>query len=334
MSPSSPREGAIPSDEEVMSVYHGCLQHQQGHFLNPPALIDSFSRHGVPLLAQGPSHWHIPPPPPCNADTAEKLTAMVGGERKDGEKGGGRGEEEEGGGIWKDNSRMWASMYHFFCTGVTAWAPAEWDMSSWASRLRHVRPAFEAVNVDLLFKFSPPTAPGRTSTPPPAHAHIHTHTTTPSSPTTYTTTPSPISPSSTTRGTSVTIPPPPPLPKGVLERQQLMFVDTRRVEVSREGDWRVLASLVPGPGQLLLESVSSVVSTGTELKVFRGNFDEDAQLDTCFENMQDATMAFPLAYGYSLVGIYMYVCVGHIYICVCICICVCVNVCLYVCIYV
>jgi len=95
-----------------------------------------------------------------------------------------------------------------------------------------------------------------------------------------------------------------------------MFVDTKRVEVSREGDWRVLASLVPGPGQLLLESTSSVVSTGTELKVFRGNFDEGAQLDTCFENMQDATMAFPLAYGYSLVGIYMYVCVGHIYMCV------------------
>jgi hypothetical protein len=38
------------------------------------------------------------------------------------------------------------------------------------------------------------------------------------------------------------------------------------MQVVDEGDWRLLSALVPGPGQLLLQTQASVVSSGTELK--------------------------------------------------------------------
>lgn len=53
--------------------------------------------------------------------------------------------------------------------------------------------------------------------------------------------------------------------------------------------------------QVLIESVCSLVSSGTELKIFKGSFDE-ASLDVNIKGMADETMAYPLSYGYSLVG--------------------------------
>ena len=55
--------------------------------------------------------------------------------------------------------------------------------------------------------------------------------------------------------------------KGVVCREFLMFVDRKKVEVVNEGDWRKLPALVAGPGQLLLQTVSSVVSTGNSVSV-------------------------------------------------------------------
>lgn len=44
-----------------------------------------------------------------------------------------------------------------------------------------------------------------------------------------------------------------------------------------------------------------MISSGTELKVFKGLFD-DAALDVNIKGMEDERMAYPLAYGYCLVG--------------------------------
>ena len=56
-----------------------------------------------------------------------------------------------------------------------------------------------------------------------------------------------------------------------------------------------------GPNDVEVESICSLISSGTELKIFNGSFDE-AQLDVNIKGMEDAQMAYPLAYGYSLVG--------------------------------
>ena len=53
--------------------------------------------------------------------------------------------------------------------------------------------------------------------------------------------------------------------------------------------------------QVRIAGVCSLISSGTELKVFKGHF-EDAALDVNIQGMQDDRMQYPLAYGYSLVG--------------------------------
>jgi len=56
-----------------------------------------------------------------------------------------------------------------------------------------------------------------------------------------------------------------------------------------------------GPNQVEIESLRSLISSGTELKVFKGMF-ESAALDVNIKGMADESMEYPLSYGYSLVG--------------------------------
>ena len=50
-----------------------------------------------------------------------------------------------------------------------------------------------------------------------------------------------------------------------------------------------------------VKSSHSLISSGTELKIFKGQFDDDA-LDSTIEDMKNERMSYPLAYGYCLVG--------------------------------
>jgi NADPH:quinone reductase-like Zn-dependent oxidoreductase len=56
-----------------------------------------------------------------------------------------------------------------------------------------------------------------------------------------------------------------------------------------------------GPNEVRVRSVCSLISSGTELKIFKGIFD-DAPLDVNIKGMEEERMAYPLTYGYSLVG--------------------------------
>lgn len=51
----------------------------------------------------------------------------------------------------------------------------------------------------------------------------------------------------------------------------------------------------------LVKTSRSLISSGTELKIFNGQFD-DAALDSTIEDMKEERMAYPLSYGYCLVG--------------------------------
>jgi threonine dehydrogenase-like Zn-dependent dehydrogenase len=55
------------------------------------------------------------------------------------------------------------------------------------------------------------------------------------------------------------------------------------------------------PEQVIIESVCSLISSGTELKIYKGDFD-DAALDVNIAGMSEKRMVYPLAYGYSSVG--------------------------------
>lgn len=75
----------------------------------------------------------------------------------------------------------------------------------------------------------------------------------------------------------------------------LLFEGPQKVRVRHE----TLGA--PAEGEVELEALFSSVSSGTELKVWRGDFSGAAALDATIAAL-DGQMAFPLRYGYSWVG--------------------------------
>jgi 2-desacetyl-2-hydroxyethyl bacteriochlorophyllide A dehydrogenase len=79
-----------------------------------------------------------------------------------------------------------------------------------------------------------------------------------------------------------------------MKRRSLYFVSPRRVEVREEP----LAE--PAPDQVLVETVCSAISPGTEMLVYRGEF-PDMPVDSHISALSD-NFAYPLCYGYSCIG--------------------------------
>ncbi|CEM35485.1 unnamed protein product [Vitrella brassicaformis CCMP3155] len=79
--------------------------------------------------------------------------------------------------------------------------------------------------------------------------------------------------------------------------RQVVFSGPSRVELRD----RPQATKVP-PGHVEVESAYSLISSGTELKVYQGDFIEGEPLDTAIEGMTATPLRYPLTYGYSLAG--------------------------------
>ena len=168
---------------------------------------------------------------------------------------------------------MWESMLYFFGTGVAETLDPKWDLAGWLARCRAEGPLIEVQNVDMLFRLYD----GRklAGLGPGAAAR------------------SPAAPGTARAPTGTARPGPAAVP------QWLRFVGPRQVEVVRG---RVGDRAVAGPGQMVVSSRRSLISSGTELKVFRGEFERGTQLDSTIKGMADSCMTYPLEYGYCLVG--------------------------------
>ncbi len=79
--------------------------------------------------------------------------------------------------------------------------------------------------------------------------------------------------------------------------RQLWFTAPGQVEV------REHSLPAPQANQVLIESLCSAISTGTELLVFRNQLPEGMPLDTSIENLKSQSITYPLQYGYATVGI-------------------------------
>jgi 2-desacetyl-2-hydroxyethyl bacteriochlorophyllide A dehydrogenase len=77
--------------------------------------------------------------------------------------------------------------------------------------------------------------------------------------------------------------------------REILFEAPRVVSVVRKPMEKLL------PHQVRVKAEASLISSGTELKVFQGCFD-DVPLDLSITGMKEKRMSYPLAYGYSLVG--------------------------------
>lgn len=77
-------------------------------------------------------------------------------------------------------------------------------------------------------------------------------------------------------------------------RRSLWFEGPERVSV------RVETLSPPGPGEVLVQSIASAISAGTEMLFYRGAVEEGVVVDTTLEGY--GTNIYPLRYGYASVG--------------------------------
>ena len=77
--------------------------------------------------------------------------------------------------------------------------------------------------------------------------------------------------------------------------EQLWFTAPYQLELRR------VAKPVPGPGQVLVNTLCSAVSPGTEMLLYRGQMPSSMTLDATISGMQEAC-SYPLQYGYACVG--------------------------------
>jgi len=78
-------------------------------------------------------------------------------------------------------------------------------------------------------------------------------------------------------------------------RQSLYFTEPYQVSLREEP----LSS--PGPGQVLVQTLMSAISPGTELLIYRGQAPQEMAADASLAALS-GTLAFPLKYGYAAVG--------------------------------
>jgi 2-desacetyl-2-hydroxyethyl bacteriochlorophyllide A dehydrogenase len=82
---------------------------------------------------------------------------------------------------------------------------------------------------------------------------------------------------------------------GEVKRKILYFTAPQQVEIREE--------IVPalGAGEVLVETVCSAISAGTEMLVYQGRFPRDIETDSVISSLR-GSLEYPLAYGYACVG--------------------------------
>jgi threonine dehydrogenase-like Zn-dependent dehydrogenase len=81
-----------------------------------------------------------------------------------------------------------------------------------------------------------------------------------------------------------------------MKRTTVVFAAPRQIELRQEG----LA--VPGQDEVLVETLCSAISAGSEMLLYQGRFPRDLELDSVISALR-GPCEYPLAYGYASVGI-------------------------------
>mmetsp|Transcript_26285 Transcript_26285/g.56686 ORF Transcript_26285/g.56686 Transcript_26285/m.56686 type:complete len:599 (+) Transcript_26285:3-1799(+) len=162
------------------------------------------------------------------------------------------------------NGYLWETMMYFFgMTGAREMTKHPLDAAGWIKRCRSNPRTIVASNVDLLFHLQPDSRVGDKDQDVASNGRTDNDRT-------------------------------------IVSAQEIQFVAPYNVTtITKRWDTRDSSHL--SPDQVEIESLCSLISSGTELKIFRGSF-ESAALDVNIKGMADEAMEYPLAYGYSLVG--------------------------------
>jgi 2-desacetyl-2-hydroxyethyl bacteriochlorophyllide A dehydrogenase len=82
---------------------------------------------------------------------------------------------------------------------------------------------------------------------------------------------------------------------GVTTRRSVFFTAPKTIEIREE------SLPEPAPGQVMVQTLLSAISPGTELLVYHGLFPQGLAIDENIPGLEDP-FAYPLKYGYSAVG--------------------------------
>ena len=81
----------------------------------------------------------------------------------------------------------------------------------------------------------------------------------------------------------------------MITRRSVYFSAPKSIEIREE------ALSEPGPGEVLVQTLQSAISPGTELLVYQGLFPDELEFDDSIASLKQR-FGYPLKYGYSAVG--------------------------------
>ena len=233
--------------------------------------------YGGVCIHRGKSDWIINPPPSKSTksnDYDDNENQKDSNPDKDQQKQNeDKGNECQQAVIKSSNNEyyLWHTMLHFF--GTVAGPELHisgWDAVGWLNRAQKLKPTIHVSNVDLLFRL-----------PHLGKWNIKNN-------------------DFSNKMNAIDIKQEQHKSKTTTKYQEIQFTAPRRVHsVTKESVAKI------GGNQVRIQSICSLISSGTELKIFQGMFDDtaDAPLDVNIKGMEGERMEYPLAYGYSLVGV-------------------------------
>ncbi|HXQ33852.1 MAG TPA: hypothetical protein VN843_07565, partial [Anaerolineales bacterium] len=80
-----------------------------------------------------------------------------------------------------------------------------------------------------------------------------------------------------------------------MKRKTLYFTAPRQVELREE----ILPAL--GADDVLVETICSAISAGTEMLIYQGRFPQDVETDSVISSLRGG-FKYPIAYGYACAG--------------------------------
>jgi len=282
-SPSSSKQQqrqqlTIPSDTTAFQLYAQALTERHGHNLDPNRIISSIQQVGGTLLAKGRSNWNI---------DSNNLGKVMGEKKDDG-----------------DGGYLWETMLYFFGTSAApemmmrgkrnSEGGGGWDAVGWLERARDGRPDIIVENVDILFSLPSNEAVEEVVDTATAARGIRSGSSATSTCSSGEVCEDDDDGTTTTcddenrRRTRLSV-------------ERINFTAPRTVGTVIE-EWDTTDGSHLGPGQIEVQSICSLISSGTELKIFKGEFSPTAPLDVNIPGLSTQTMSYPLTYGYSSVG--------------------------------
>lgn len=269
----------VPTDIEVFGNYHDYLS-ERGHHLSTDRLLKTLEAYGCTVIAGDTRQSCVIRSPSSGSSKIHLMDCASN---------------------WKISKRlnpyMWNCMMRFIALGTVSQFLGKYDLKSWFNGVEknskdcHGNMLIEVSNIDILTVL--PEVIQKIKSPNHVvdlDSSLCTEFGSPSCDVLKN-----IPSTSRMPSPHSIFTPPSTVSLIPMTRRSVEFLSPRNAHIIHEPVPTV------GPNQILVRTSCSLVSTGTELKIFKGDLDSDQPADLTISGMEEK-MTYPLRYGYSLVG--------------------------------